>query len=255
MKSPLKQNPVRNPGQSLDDEISDVIYNDFVTYYMLAVVSTLWAAADWWQWYTKHPPFPIAATVLAVILSAYAAWKIRKAWKRVKNLKQGRDGERAVGQYLENLRSSGAEIFHDMPGEDFNLDHVIVHTTGIYVVETKTWSKPDRGEAKIQFNGTTLTKNGLEPDRNPIVQVSAAQNWLGELLEEETGKKFPIRPVVLFPGWYIESTGAAKRTDIWVLNPKALPAFIGYADDRIKPEDVKLAASRIRRYISDGKVV
>ena len=29
-----------------------------------------------------------------------------------------------------------------MPGDGFNLDHVVISTHGIYAIETTTWSKP-----------------------------------------------------------------------------------------------------------------
>jgi hypothetical protein len=50
-------------------------------------------------------------------------------------------GERAVGQFLEEkLRPLGYHILNDLPGDGFNLDHVIIGPTGIYCVETKTRS-------------------------------------------------------------------------------------------------------------------
>jgi len=57
------------------------------------------------------------------------------------------------------------------------------------------------------------------------------------------------QPVVLFPGWYIESTRQGKNPGAWVLNPKALPKFIENEPDIISREDVMLAAYHISRYI------
>ena len=172
-----------------------------------------------------------------------------KAKAKLKPLRQGRDGEKAVGQYLEKLRTHGAQVFHDIPSKGFNLDHVVIMNTGIYVIETKTYSKPDKGEAKIVFDGETVKLNGNKANNKPINQVKAAANWLGEILEESTGKKFSVKPVVVFPGWYIESTKKAKSSGIWVLNPKALPTFIGNSNKQLDPEDVKLASFHVSRYI------
>jgi hypothetical protein len=41
-------------------------------------------------------------------------------------LMQGREGEKAVGQYLERLRARGYQVLHDIPGENFNIDHVLI---------------------------------------------------------------------------------------------------------------------------------
>ena len=40
------------------------------------------------------------------------------------------------------------------------IDHVIIGPAGIFTIETKTWSKPVRGEARIVFDGEKLTAGG-----------------------------------------------------------------------------------------------
>ena len=197
MKSPLKSRPLKNPGESVDRHLHDVVYDDILTYTMITFVLVVLAVLEWWRWFSKTPPVPWAYTFLAAVAVVVSIWKIRGALQKVQRLKLGRDGEKAVGQFLDRLRESGAQIFHDIPGAGFNLDHVVIHRTGLYVVETKTLSKPDRGEARLVDDGQTVTRNGLAPERNPIVQVRAARRWLSELVEESTGRKFPVRAVVV----------------------------------------------------------
>ncbi len=249
MKSPLKAKPLRNPGESVDHQINDLIYDSLLSYLFMAGTFLIIALLEWIRWYKNAPPKPLLYTIVAMVACLIAAWKYRKTRSKVKSLKLGRDGQKAVGQYLELLREKGAKVFHDVPGKDFNVDHVVIHETGIYVVETKMLSKPDRGEAKLLFNGETVLKNGLAPDRNPIEQVSAAKSWLIQLLKESTGKRFSARAVLVYPGWYIERTAEAKNSDVWVLNPKALPGFISHSDNQISPEDVNLCAFHLGRYI------
>jgi len=126
------------------------------------------------------------------------------------SLRLGRDGEKVVGQYLEGLRANGAKVFHDIQGQNFNLDHVVIARSGIYVIETKTYSKPESGRPVIVFNGQSLKINGLPENDKSITQVTAAANWLRSELKESTGKQFKTKPVVVFPGWFIESTSEAK---------------------------------------------
>ena len=60
-----------------------------------------------------------------------------------------------------------------------------------------------------------------------------------------------MRPVIVFPGWFVEQRhGPAGRStrDIWVLEPKALPSFLDHEDERLQPEDVKLASFHLSRY-------
>jgi hypothetical protein len=103
--------------------------------------------------------------------------------RKLQQLRLGRDGERAVGQYLERLREGGGQVFHDIPADRFNLDHVVISTHGIYAIETKTWTKP-WPKATITVDGDKLLVAGRVPDRNPIEQASAAARWLEQLLAE-----------------------------------------------------------------------
>jgi hypothetical protein len=75
-----------------------------------------------------------------------------------------------------------------------------------------------------------------------------------QLLNESTGKVFSVRPVVVFPGWYIETTSGSLR-EVWVLEPKALPAFLGNAAKLLSSEDVNLAAYHLSRYVREQEKV
>ncbi len=249
LKSPLKDKPLRNPGQSLDNELSDLLNDDLMGYFITAVFAIVLALLEWHHWYFQLSPSPWTYSIIALIVSCYSAVKIARGFRKAKTLKQGRDGEKAVGQYLENLREKGAKVFHDIPGNNFNLDHVVICKSGLYVIETKTYSKPDKGETKILFNGETLSFNGKDVTNKPIIQVKAASNWLKELVEQSTGHKYLIKPVIVFPGWFIETTYEAKASDVWVLNPKGLPTFISNSKEQLSDEQVKLVAFNLSRYI------
>lgn len=253
MKSPLKDSPLRNPGETLDKQI-DVLTNDkALKYIVIMVFSVVFALLEWWKWLTETPTSPIAYTVLAIFVVPVCLFKLYIIIKQLKKLKQGRDGEKAVGQYLENLREFSAKIFHDIPAKDFNIDHVVIAKSGIYVIETKTYSKPDSGAPNVIFDGTSLRFNTGFSTEKPLVQVAASSNWLRQLIKETTGKSFAIKPVIVFPGWYIEPTSDAKATDIWVLNPKGLPTFIVNSKDKMTAEDINLVSFHLSRYVRTYK--
>jgi hypothetical protein len=113
-------------------------------------------------------------------------------------------------------------------------------------VETKTRSKP-MSKARVVVEGDSLTVAGYPPDRNPIEQVTAAARWLERRLLISTDKRFLVRGVVVFPGWFVEQKG--PRGDVWVLEPKALPAFIGHAPIMLSTAEVALAADHLTLYI------
>jgi len=245
-KSPIRTKPLRVPGQSLDEEIALWRNERLVDYAFIAACLLVLAITEWIGYLTHSPRHPILYSAIAVIACVVAVWRAFGIRKTVEKLRLGRDGERTVGQFLENLRNGGGQVFHDIPGEGFNIDHVVVSTHGIYAIETKTRSKPSP-KATITVQGDHLLVAGKRPDRNPIDQAAASARWLERLLEESTGKQFKVRGVVVFPGWWIEQR--SPRSAVWVLEPKALPAFISQEPETIVPSDVSLAASHLSRYI------
>lgn len=251
-KSPIKDKPLRLPGQSLEEERRRLIEDKLETPFLLAAVFVVIAILEWWRYYRNQPPSPKTLTFFAILLVVFASWRLWKLLPRLRAMKQGIEGERVVGQFLERLRGSGYQVFHDLIGEGFNVDHVLIGSAGIFTVETKTWSKPGRGEARIKFDGEALTVAGHEPDRNPIVQARAQSAWLKSVLAESTGHQFDVFPVVVFPGWFIERTDGVSR-NTWVLEPKALPKFLENAHQRLSPEDVKLASFHLSRFIRSGE--
>ena len=204
-KSPLKDNPLRNPGQSLDEEIQRRSDDQAIPWITAIVISIVLAGLEWYRWVTQAPISPWGYSVVAVTVSAFGVWKLYKIRNQIKQLKLGRDGERAVGQFLESLRQDGYKVFHDIVGDGFNVDHVVIGPTGIYSIETKTFSKSVDKNSKIVFDGSKITKDGFELDRDPVIQAKAQAKWLSELLESSTNRKIQVQPVVLFPGWYVES--------------------------------------------------
>ena len=248
LRSPLKDRPLRNPGQSLDQALDDLVNDRLLGLLLLPGWLWLIAGLEWGQQHFHVAPTPgvfVAAAALSTVVCGALIVRVRR---RARALKQGRDGERVVGQFLERLRADGTQVFHDVPGEGFNLDHVIVSPAGIFVIETKTLSKPSP-KATVQFDGNRILVAGRPLDRDPVAQSNAQIGWLGQLLKETTGKTFAVRGVVVFPGWYVERVGAGRQSPLWVLEPKALPAFIEHEPVQLQASDVALAAFHLSRYI------
>jgi hypothetical protein len=167
----------------------------------------------------------VPLSVVALIVVGFCTYKYFTVRRRNRALRLGEEGEKAVGQDLEDLRQQGCRVFHDVVGDGFNLDHVVVSPRGIFVIETKTYSKSKRGRGVVEFDGERILVNGLESERNAITQARALAAWLRDMLAESTGRRFPIRCAVVFPGWFVENR-AKRPSDVWVLNPKGLPTFI-----------------------------
>jgi len=186
--------------------------------------------------------------VMALCSLTFLIYRAFRARPKIHALLQGEAGERAVGQYLEKLRTEGYEVFHDLIGEGFNVDHAIIGPAGVFTIETKTWSKPAKGETKIHFDGQSLTLPGQAANRRPIIQAQAQAGWLQTLLHESTGREVKVRPVVLFPGWFVDNK-QARQSSVWVLNPKALPKFLAHQSQKLSPEDIQLFSFHLSRWI------
>jgi hypothetical protein len=248
-KSPLKAKPLRLPGQSLQDEINNLIDDKIESYLLYPLVFFVVAFLEWAGWYYELPRQPWLYTALAIGFSCFAAYRIIPIRRRIKLLKQARDGEKAVGQFLESLRAQGHHVFHDIIGEGFNIDHVVIGPKGVFTVETKTISKPIRGEAKVVYDGVMIRVDGYKPARDPIVQAKAQANWLKELFLEETGKKIAIQPIVVYPGWYIDGPPKGIKHTVWVLNPKGLPTYIENRREALADTDVHLLKASLSRRV------
>jgi hypothetical protein len=151
LKSPLKTRPFRNPGQSLDEELANLLDDRVIPYFVCASALFVLALMEWLGYLTSSPRHPILFTILAGGSIGFLIVRVLQLRRRAWNLRLGRDGERLVGQSLEELRLVGAEVFHDVLGDGFNLDHVVISDRGVFVIETKTRSKPKTG-GKVTFD-------------------------------------------------------------------------------------------------------
>lgn len=248
-RSPLTAAPLRYAGQSLDEEIQRVLEDDVLVYIMMVAFAVMIAVHEWIRWIFKTPPQPVVLSIIALIVSAYAIRKILLAKSKLKRLRLARDGERSVGQFLDELRGKGYRVLHDIVGNDFNIDHLLIGPKGIFTIETKTWSKPAKGKAEIDYDGTQILINGFKPDRDPVVQAKAQAHWIKGLLSDLTGKSVVVRAAVVFPGWFINRTSKGGWPDVWVLNPKALPAFIENANTELSEEDICSFHTHLSRFV------
>ena len=248
-KSPIKNLPIRQPGQSTRETQRNIFLDDVVSYYIGAGMIVLLAVMEWVSYVLKSPPSPILYTTIALIAIAIATWKTKQGFSRMRQLRLGAIGEEAVGQFLEEkMRPMGCQVFHDVLGDSFNVDHIVVGPTGLFAIETKTHSKPMKGACNVKYDGDKITVNGATPDRDPIVQAKAEARWVSDLLEQSTGRRFFVQPIVLYPGWYVETT--KPNVDVWVLNDQGMPTFIRNArNHQLSPEDISLISFHLKRYV------
>ncbi len=222
-RSPFPDRSLPQPGESLQDAAYDLIFDKYLAYAAIAITVAAVAGIEWIARWLNFPITPWSWTTAALVIGGFATWR----WFRIKpqllQLKQGIRGERQVGQMLEELRTIGYAVFHDIPGDGFNIDHAIVGPGGVFAIETKTHSLPS-GRGNIEYDGKNVLINGRTLDRDPVAQAEAVSRHLRDILKNVTARDVNVRPVVLFPGWWVAQK--ARDCHVWVLNPKALASFL-----------------------------
>lgn len=106
-RSPLKDKPLRNPGQSVRDQRIALIFDKLLGPMAVALMFLYWALMDWIHYFLPTPPKPWMSSVFASLAVVYTAWQFSRNLPKVRMLRLAEDGEKAVGQLLESLRQSG----------------------------------------------------------------------------------------------------------------------------------------------------
>lgn len=248
-RSPIKHKPLRQAGSSGQWRLIERAYNVVGLWCML--VAAAWVLmVQAWGVRLGLPNTPWLVTVAVVVLTAVGWWQVQRAYKELKPLKQGVRGEQHVGQLLDqHMPALGYRVFHDLPGDEtdtWNIDHVVIGPGGIFAVETKTISKPAKGKVNVVCKGDVVTIDGHTPDRDPVQQAVGAANRIRAILERETGwLHLPVKPVVLFPGWFIQ--GSCKSA--WVLEPKAFVKWVANEPEQLEGDKVAKLAARLEEYV------
>lgn len=212
------------------------------------VLALVLVIQEWVVWFLGYEPQPLIWTLYVALVVPYPVYRLRQIRKELPGLKFIQDANKVVVHYLEQLRKDGYSVFHDIEGDGFDIDHVVVGKNGVFIVESIIYSRPAEGKARIYFDGASIRMDEAVHANELIEQGKAKKSWLEEMLRQSIGKHFPIRPVILFPGWYIDATKSAYGNDLWVLNPKNLPLYIQNTSEKIKEEDYQLIAYYLSRY-------
>lgn len=180
----------------------------------------------------------IVALVLAMAMILFFK-QIRSRSAIARNLRLGLDGEVYTGQELNLLMREGAYVYHDIPYAYGNIDHVIVSTGGIFVVETKAVRKPSssdgKRQSKVSYENGKLHFPNFSTEY-PIKQARRHSEYMRAFLKRKTGMDIPVTPVVALPGWFVTSN---EKNGLLVVNPKRGKALIKF----VKQQNVSNSAA------------
>ena len=189
----------------------------------------------------------VAAACLVFAVFAVSVPMIA-ADRKMDRVLAGLKGERNVGEVLKGLERQGAYVLHDIRGPIGNIDHVVIHPSGIYAIETKHKSRRTGRWESMSFDGHKVCVNRRPLLHDPLPQATRQAAWLKTHLTETLGLTFrhPVRAVVLFPGWRVDTK--AWNASVLVTSPKAFLSAILKSRQRLLTEkQVVFFADRLLR--------
>ena len=242
VRPPVSEKMLRPPGESLRLKIQEL--DAKIDYYFMTcmlVGALLGILMFSYPAQLKRMPPLLGILMLSIVLSPWVAYFSIRGFRFLKersNYQLGYDGERFVGELLNKLMLEDCYVFHDFPADKkWNIDHIIVAPTGVFVVETKTLRKqdapPDKRDNTIVYDGQRLEFPHETHDWG-LQQAKDNARWLSTWLGSATGEKVFVRPILTFPGWWVESRSGGD--DIKVVNPKQIGSVI-FAYDVVLSEE------------------
>lgn len=220
-RNPLTSQMLRAPGESISqriEELNEKIDSDLIS--LMVGELMLGASCLFILQKTENATFLLWLSILGMSLyGIYHSYRLYQALNQRHIERLGLDGERAVGQELNQLMRHGYYVFHDFIAENFNIDHIVIGENGVFAVETKARSKPDRGrgaeDVKVKYDGQAL-RFPLWSEKEPLEQVRNQAVWLSEWLSKAVGARVVVTPVLALPGWYVER----QCKDLLIFNGK-----------------------------------
>lgn len=212
-RSPLTQDLLRGPGESLSEKINDISLDMFALMLSL-IITPIVAYTTFTPQFIFSKKLPsnltqIIVITICLIVGFYLLYKIYGLLKLRRQYTVGLEAEMAVGQELNLLMRKGYWVFHDFPAGKFNIDHVVIGRNGVFAVETKgrpkRFDKNGKLVAEVTFNGTELSFPGWS-ETKPIDQAIRQAKWLQDWLTKRTGQAVNTQPVLALPGWFIKRT-------------------------------------------------
>ena len=252
-RPPIRTNALRQPGQSVRQQHNQLLVDKLLPIGITIFVLWFVAAVEWAWMSGGLRPHPLIWTAFATVITVYGVVRAWPLMSRLRYLALGYRGERAVGDFLDRLRILGYHVFHDVPAEGGNIDHVIVSTRGIYTIETRTRNNPSGRSAKIVFDGETVSLAGGPADPAPVIQARAQAARLQRTLRAVTGRRLEVRPMVVYPGWSVERTEEAASSDVLALSPKGLYRRIKREPETMPPDVVGRIARQLAAFIRKRK--
>ena len=244
-----KKQPVlkvrRRAGQSIRDEKERLTENRLIPFYFATVFLWILWGLEEFRARTHQPPQPMLVLCLAIIATGVSAIIFRRLWWKFGNLNRGERGELRVAEVLDELRSCGYRAFHDLPGDGYNIDHVVVGPAGVFAIETKFRS----GHGEIEFrNGEGLFVGGYPEEKDSLKQARSNAAEVNRIIKESCGINRWVTPLVVFVG-NCTIKNSWGNTDARVFTADQVARYIHEQQPELMRREIDLICSHLARSV------
>lgn len=148
----------------------------------------------------------IVGFVCGLMLAGIVVWCVA-AWRRGKTIRSGKRGERIVAKELAKLKKKDTIILNDLllptsNGRTSQIDHVVISTRGIFVIETKNHSGRISGGEHAQYWQQHLSSQS-RTFYNPLLQNRSHLRAIRRLLPKLDAGVFSTM-VVFTEAWRLD---------------------------------------------------
>ena len=183
----------------------------------------------------------LPAVIVLIVTFKFLVNKVDKKTKYVK--KRSKDADRGAAAEVKVAATmaelpEGFTAFHDLAFTGFNIDHVVIGTSGIFLVETKSHG------GKVTAEGDKLLLNGNPTDKDFINQTWSQTYQLKSFLKEQTGKEYQVKPVLCFSKAFVQLRQAVKG--VAVVNSKFLNELLQRQKPQLSSEDLNAVSTALK---------
>ena len=252
-KSPISRKVLRYPGYTLGKTVEDLDEQLTANVMGLFIVPAIFLAL----YGTGNLDLDLRSTqvIVGILYLGGLAWfimRILRVGRKLRQARLGLSGERIVGRELSELLRHGFHVFHDIPMDFGNVDHVVIGPPGIFAIETKFRRKlrDQKDGFKVWYDGRRLKFGDKETSR-PLMQAKQQAQELDRLL----GKMFDVgtvTPVLVYPGWWVEQE--KQNVEVLVFNESALVSVLPKRPQRLDSKTVEAVAAFFAERCRDVEV-
>ncbi len=246
-KSPLNTRPLPVAGSEIQGILIDKVL-DFAGLFAIFAVTFGLTLTLWQHDIFGTLPNRWFMTLITIGFGVYIWKRFSKLLEDAQTYKLGRQGEITVGHILEVLRPFGYTPIHDVlcKGANkkyFNIDHVLVGPTGVFAVETKTWSKAKNQNERIIYRNGSLYAGANNKGGDALKRAKDGAEYLQNTLCQRLGKPCSVTPILTFPGWWVDENSRISAEGIIIVNPLRIGEAL-----KTRPQDV-LSAQEIKQIV------